>query len=117
MLKTKTTTFLTLSRPPMAPLNIADIYTLRKKNIIPFETKPILNATANPFQTLYQPFTAHIMNPSPFLFLSYSTLNPNNPSSINTQIYTICFVEMNKSEKTFDGLDHQCTPEKISFNF
>ena len=57
MLNTKTTTVPTLSRPPLAPLNIADTYSLSTTNNNPFETNTILNATANQSQTLYQPHT------------------------------------------------------------
>ena len=57
LLKTFTTTVFSLSRPPMAPLNIADIYSLSSTNNNPLQTNLNLNATANPSQTLYQPPT------------------------------------------------------------
>ena len=44
---------------------------------------------------------------------SSSTVNPINPSSLNTQNYTVPFVAMNKSVEPFDLFDHQFTPENI----
>ena len=58
MLNTKTTSVPMLSRHPLAPLNIADTYSLSSINDDPFETKTNKNATANQFQTLYQPYSA-----------------------------------------------------------
>ena len=46
------------------------------------------------------------------LFSSFSTVNPINPSSLNTQTYTVTFVAMNNSVKTLHGRNHQFTPEK-----
>ena len=58
MLKTITTANPTLSIPPLAPLTVADTYSLSSINNNPFPTITNLNATANQCQTLYQPHTA-----------------------------------------------------------
>ena len=39
-------------------------------------------------------------------------MNPIDPSSAHTQNYTVPFVAMNKSVNTFDGINHQNTPEE-----
>ena len=41
---------------------------------------------------------------------SIPSMNSTNPPSVNARIYTVPFVAMNKTVKTFDGLDHQYTP-------
>ena len=113
MLNTKTTTVPTLSRPPLAPLIIADTYSLGSTNNNPFQSNTHLNVTANPCQTIYQPHTAHNLpkdHPT-ILPSSFSTVNPMKLSSVNTQNYTLPFVALNISVKTFDGLDHQYTTE------
>ena len=98
MLNTKTTTVPTLSRPPLAALNIADTYLLSSTKNNPFQTKTNLNAAANQCQTLYQPHTAPNIGPSAILPSSSSTVNAKKPYSVNTQNYTVPLVEMNKSE-------------------
>ena len=52
------------------------------------------------------------MGPSVISPSSSPTVNSKNPSSVNTQNYIVPFVAMNKTEKTFDVLDHQNTPER-----
>ena len=39
-------------------------------------------------------------------------MNTSNPSLVNTQQFTVTLVALNKLVETFDGLDHQYTPEK-----
>ena len=58
------------------------------------------------------PQTAPNIRPSAFLSPPSSTVNPINRSFVITQNHTILFVAINKSFKTFDGLDHQYTPEE-----
>ena len=58
MLNKLTTTVPTLSRPPLAPPKIADNYSQNCTNNNPFQTNKILEATANPRQTLCPPHTA-----------------------------------------------------------
>ena len=72
-----------------------------------------MNATANESQTLYQSHSAPNVGTSANLPFSSSTVNPINFSSVNTQVCTVPFFAMNKSLKTFDGLDHQFTPEEL----
>ena len=79
MLNTRTTTVLTLSRLPMAPLIFADTYSLGSTNNTPFLSISNFNATANQRQTLYQPHTAPNVGPSAILPSSSSTVNPINP--------------------------------------
>ena len=61
-------------------------------------------------------FTAHCTwsaeGPFGFLSVSSSTVNPINPSSVNTQNCAVLFVAKNKSVKTFDGFDLQYTAEE-----
>ena len=64
MLKTFTTTFFALSRPPSAALNFVDTYSLSSTNNKLFQTNANLNATANQSQTLYQPHTAPDIGPT-----------------------------------------------------
>ena len=64
LVNTITTTVLTLSKPQLAMMRIADTYSLSSTNNIPFQTKTYSNATANPRQTLYQQPTAHNISPS-----------------------------------------------------
>ena len=56
--------------------------------------------------------TAPNIGPSATFPSSSSTVNPINASSICTQNFTVPFVAKTKSVETFDGLDHQSTPEK-----
>ena len=112
LLKTITTTVPTLSRPPLAPLNFADTYSLSSTTNNPFQTNTNLNATADQCQNLLEPHTARKIGPSAYLPSSSSTVNPTKPSSVKTQIYTISYVVMNKSVKVFDGLDHHYTHEE-----
>ena len=60
MRKTKSATVPTLSRPPLAPLNFADNYSLGGTNKKPFQTNTILIAiaTASQYKTLYRPHTS-----------------------------------------------------------
>ena len=113
MLNTTTPTVPTLSRPPLAPLNFADTYSLSSTNKIPFQTNTSLNTAANQYQMLYQPPTAPNMGPSETLLSSSSTLNLplNKPFFCKHKKLCCTFVAMNKSVKTFDGLDRQNTPE------
>ena len=39
-------------------------------------------------------------------------MKPIEPSLASTQNYSVPFVAINNSMETFDGYDHQCTPEK-----
>ena len=112
MLNTKTTTVPTPSKPPLAPLDIAETYSLNSTNNNPSRTNTLLNATANPCQTLHQPHTVPNIGSSAILPLSFSTVNPRYLYFVNTQNCTVPFVAMNKSVKTFDGLGHQYTPDK-----
>ena len=57
MLDTIATTVPTLSRCPLAPLIAADTYSLSSTNNTLFQTNTNINATASPWQTLYQPHT------------------------------------------------------------
>ena len=101
-----------MSRSPSAPLNIADTYLLTSINNNPIQTSTNTNATANPCQTLYQPNTAPNISPSAISPSSFSTVYPLNPSPVNTQHNSVPFVSKIKSMKTFDGVDHQNTPEE-----
>ena len=67
---------------------------------------------------LYQPYTAPYICPSANLpsFSSVPTANTINPSPVNTHFYTVFFVAMKKLVKTFDGQDHQYTPENYLFH-
>ena len=112
MTKTITTTVPTFSRLPLPPLKIADTYEISSTNNNPFQTNTDLNATASQCQTLNQTHTAPDLGPSAFFPSSFSTVNPIISSSENTKNYTVPFVAMNKSVKTFDGLDHQSTPQE-----
>ena len=112
MPNTITKTVLTLSRPPMAPLNAADTHFLSTSNNILLQTNSKLYATANQCQTLYQPHIALDIGTSSLLPYSSSTVNPLNFSCVNTKNFTVPFVVMKKSVKSFDGLYHQFTPEK-----
>ena len=99
----------------MAPLNNADTYSLSSTNINPFQTNTNLNATANQCQTLYQTHIAPNIGPSATLPSPCPTVYAVNPSLVNSQIYTVPFVEMNELVKTFDGLDQQYTSgEKVN---
>ena len=113
MLNTITTTASTFSAPPLAPLNIGETYPLGSTNKKPFQTNNNLNATANQCQTLYQPYISPKKSPSAILFSPSSTVGPINSSFVNIQFHTVHFVALNKSVKTFDGLDHQYTPQEL----
>ena len=107
------TTVPMLSRSPLAPLNLADSDSLSDTNNIPSQTNTSLNATSNQGQTLHQPHNSPKRGPSAFLPSSSSTVFPVNPFSVSTRNYSVPFLAMNKSVKTFDGLDHQSTPEEV----
>ena len=47
-----------------------------------------------------------------FLYSSSATVNPINLSPVIANHHTVLFVAMKKSMETFDGLDHQYTPEE-----
>ena len=70
---------LTLSRPLLSPLSLADTYLLSSTNISPFHTDTKLNATGNPSQIIYQSQTAPTKGPSASLLSSTSA-----PSAIAT---------------------------------
>ena len=108
MLNTITTTILNLSGPPLVPLNVVDTYSMGITNKMSFQTYSKLNATLIPFQTLYQPHTKLNIEPTASLPLSSSvpTVNPMNRLPANSENSTVHFVAMNRSVKTFDGLDH-----------
>ena len=91
MLKTLTTTVSTFSKPPLAPLNIADTYSFNSSNNIPFRKNNNLNATANQCQALYQPHTATNLGPFAILPSSSFTVDPINPSFVKTRNYTSPF--------------------------
>ena len=112
MLNTITASVPTLSRPPLASLSFAGTYEVSRTNIKPFQTKSILNVTANQCQMFYQPRTVPNIGPSAILISSFSTESPINSSSVNTQNYTICFVAINNSVITFDWLLNQYTPDE-----
>ena len=78
MLNTLTRSVPTLSRSPLAPLVVADTYSLISTNSNPFQTKTKRNATANPCQTLHQPHTSHKIGPSATLLSLSSTVNAKN---------------------------------------
>ena len=107
MLNEITTTNTTLSKAPLAPLFFAGTYSLSATNIKPVRTNTNLNDTANPCRTLYQPHSANVIGPSAILFSSPSSVNTRNLSPVFTKDYSVPFVAMNKSVKTFDGLEHQ----------
>ena len=102
LIKTMTTTVPTLSRPPLAPLNTADTYSLSNTNNNPFQTNTNLNATAYRCQTLLQQHTAPKIGPSKGLPSESSIGNSVYHSPVTTQSYTVPFVSMNKSMKSFD---------------
>ena len=112
MLKTITTTVHTLSRPPLPLLITADTYSLSSTKDSPLQTSTNLNPTAIQCQILYQTHTAPNVGPSSFLFSLPSSVNPLSICFVNRQNYTVIFVAMNKSVKTFCGLDHQNGPEE-----
>ena len=95
----------------MAPLNIADTFSLSNISNNPFQINTNLNATANQCQTLYQPHTANIIGHSAVLLSLNPTVNPTELSPVNTQNYNLPFFAMKKSVKSFDGLDHPNTAE------
>ena len=109
-----TTTVPTLPRTPVFSLNIAKTYSLCSTNNNPFQTNANFNATANPAETLYQSHSAPNIGPSASGHSSFSipTVNPINPSPVFLQHYTVLFLARNKSVKTFDGFDHQYTPQE-----
>ena len=49
-----------------------------------------------------------------FPFIPACTANPISYSPVNQRINNVTFVALNKSAKTFDGLDQQNSPEKHS---
>ena len=63
MLKVITTTVLTLSRPSIAPLNIADFYSVSSTNDNAFQTLYNPISETNPSQTIYQPHNAPNIGP------------------------------------------------------
>ena len=107
----------------MAPLMFADPKPLASTSNNPVVTNTKLNATANPSQMLYEPHAtpniqpiSYNIGPSATLFSSSSVPNVKTikrPPK-KTQTNTVPFVAMNKSVKTFDGLDHQNTPREFS---
>ena len=109
LLNAKTTSVTNLSRPALAPPNVADTYSLSSTNNIPFQTQTNLYTMANPCQTFYQRHTASNIGPSATLISSSSFVDPRNPSVVVTQIHAVPFVPMNKSVETFDGLEPQYT--------
>ena len=114
MLKTKTTTVPTVSRPSLASLNLAPNYSLKNTNNKPFRTSTFLNILANPSQTLYQPHNEPNKGlsaglPSSFLV---PTVNLMTPSSLITRTFSVPFVAEKRSVKPFDGLDHQKSREE-----
>ena len=113
MRNTITKTVPTPSRIPLAPLNIADKFSLSCTKINPFQSTTSLYATANPCQPSLQPHTAPKRSPSAFLLSSFSTVNPKKTSAVTTQNSTVPFVTMNNSVETFDGLGHQNTAEEF----
>ena len=114
MLKTITTTVFALSTPPLASLNFADTYSLSSTENNPLLTKTTLVVSAISSWTRFQQKTALLISPSAGLFSAFSdpTVNPKNLLYVNTQNYTVLFVELNKLVSTSDGLHHQYTPEK-----
>ena len=70
-----------------------------------------MNANANPSQAFYQPHTAPKIGPSASSTSSFFVpiVNPINVFPAKTQTYNLPFFGLNKSVKTFDGLDHQDT--------
>ena len=114
MLNTLTTTVPALSRPRLVLLNFDETYSLSSTDNTPFQTNTTLNATIIPSQTLNRPQSAPFIRPSAFLPSSSSlpTVNPINSSPVVAQNYTVPLVAMNKSLKTFDGLDHHYIPEE-----
>ena len=81
MLSTKTNTVPALLRPRWAPLSFVDIFSLSNTNNVHLQANTILNASANPTQTIYQPHTATNVSSSASLLSSSSvpTVNPKNP--------------------------------------
>ena len=112
MLNPINTTVPTLSRSLLAPLNLADTYSLTSTNKNSFQTNTNLNATANPSQTLYQPHAPTNTGLSAILLSSSSAMSSINPPLAFTQNYTVPYVSMSKSVKAFGRLDHQYTPEE-----
>ena len=114
LLKRLTTTFATLPSFPMAPLKIADTYSLRSTNFKPLSTNTNLKAAASSPQMLHPPHTALIIGLSAHLpsMSSVPTVNPINPSPVIAKNCIVPFVEMNESV-VFDRLDHHYTLEDL----
>ena len=96
----------------MIPLNFADAYSLGSTKKNQFKTSTIKNATAYQCQILCQPHTSHNRCPRAYILYSAATVKRLNPFSVNTQNFTLRFVAMNKSVKTFDGIEHYYTSEE-----
>ena len=113
MLNTTILSFPTFSKQPLDFLYHADTYSLSSTNKTPFHTNTKSNATASPFQTFHQTHTAPNISPSASLPSSSSVANGNpiKPHLVKTQNNTLSSVAINNSVGTFDGPDHQCTPE------
>ena len=109
MLNTITRSVPTLSRPPWAPLNTADGYSLSSTNNNPFQTNTNLKATASPYKTLNQRHTAPNKVPSETLLSPSSTLNPIDRSPVikKTILYLFCNEQINL-------FDHQYIPGEHS---
>ena len=93
-----------MSKPPLAPLNIADKCSLKSANNNRFQTITNLNATANPTHALHQPHTAPKIGPcaSVLSLFSVPTVNLIDHPPVITQNYTKLFIALNKSLKSFD---------------
>ena len=103
----------TLSRSPSDSLNLADMYSLSSTNNILFQSNTSLQATANSIQMLYQLNIATKMSSSATLSASSSIVNQIHRFRVIPQIYSVSFVALSKSVKTFDELDQQYTPQEF----
>ena len=70
-----------------------------------------LNAFPNPFQTSYQPHTAHLIGTSANLpsLSSVPSVNPITHLAVTTQSFTLPFNGMNSSVNICVGIDYQNT--------
>ena len=104
MLGKNTTTVTTSSGPPLVASNIADFYSLNFNNSIISQTntKYLLYIHFNTFGR-----ASNLPSSS-----SIPTVNQLKFPPTYIQSFTVLFVTLDESVKTFDRLPHQCTPEK-----
>ena len=135
---TNTTTFRTLSRPPLSTIQNNPLsYNLNSTN---FHNQPLSNHTQNPINIQssstqshnHFPHTPIQTNPPPQPVISHSQTNtlhvlPNShnshtahtipsstlpPFTLSTPTYINSSTSISEPIKSFDGLDHNYTPEE-----